>query len=119
MVCWRETAEAVRALNAAMPFLANAKRVLITTVAEKDEDVAESMSALVCHLSLHRVPAEVQVIKATGGAVSELLASPAQACGADLVVLGAYGHSRMREALFGGCTQSFIHNAERPVLLMH
>jgi nucleotide-binding universal stress UspA family protein len=119
MVCWRETAEAVRALNAAMPFLANAKRVLITTVAEKDEDVAESMGAVVRHLSLHRVPAEVRVIKAIGGSVPELLVSAAQTCGADLVVLGAYGHSPMREALFGGCTQSFIHHAERPVLLMH
>jgi nucleotide-binding universal stress UspA family protein len=119
MVCWRETAEAVRALNAAMPFLANAKRVLVTSIAEKGEDAAESVGAVVRQLSLHRVPAQEHVIKANGGSVPQLLASAAQACDADLVVLGAYGHSPMREALFGGCTQSFIHHADRPVLLMH
>jgi nucleotide-binding universal stress UspA family protein len=48
-----------------------------------------------------------------------LLSSAAQACGADLVVLGAFGHSRMREVLFGSCTQSVIRDADTPVLLMH
>jgi nucleotide-binding universal stress UspA family protein len=119
MVCWRETPESVRALNAALPFLANAKRVLVTSVAEKGEDAADSVGATVRQLSLHGVPAEEHVIKATGGSVPQLLASAAQACDADLVVLGAYGHSPIREALFGGCTQSFIHHADRPVLLMH
>jgi nucleotide-binding universal stress UspA family protein len=119
MVCWRETAEAVRALNAAMPFLAKAKRVLVTSVSEKGDDAAESVGATVRQLSLHCVPAQQHVIKANGGSVPQLLASAAQACDADLVVLGAYGHSPMREALFGGCTQSFIHQADRPVLLMH
>jgi nucleotide-binding universal stress UspA family protein len=119
MVCWRETAEAVRAFNAAMPFLANAKRVLVTSVTEKGEYADESVGAVVRQLSFHRIPAEEQVIKANGGSVPQLIASAAQACDADLVVLGAYGHSPMREALFGGCTQSFIHHADRPVLLMH
>jgi nucleotide-binding universal stress UspA family protein len=119
MVCWRETAEAVRALNAAMPFLVNAKRVLVTSVTEKGDDADESVGAAVRHLLLHRVHAEERVIKAGGGSVPQLLTSAAQACDADLVVLGAYGHSPMREALFGGCTQSFIHHADRPVLLMH
>ena len=119
MVCWRETPESVRAFNAAMPFLAKAKRVLVTSVAERGDDVAESVGAVLRHLSLHGILAEEQVIKAIGGSVPQLLASAAQACDADLVVLGAYGHSPMREALFGGCTQSFIHHADRPVLLMH
>jgi nucleotide-binding universal stress UspA family protein len=47
------------------------------------------------------------------------LAAEAQECKADLVVMGAYGHSRMRELLFGGCTRAFISYADRPVLLMH
>jgi nucleotide-binding universal stress UspA family protein len=119
MVCWRETAEAVRALNAAMPFLANAKQILVTAVAEKGEDVAESVGAAVGHLLLHSLPAEKRVIKANGGSVPQLLASAAQSCDADLVVLGAFGHSPVREALFGGCTQSFIQHGDRPVLLMH
>jgi nucleotide-binding universal stress UspA family protein len=52
-------------------------------------------------------------------AVPGLLSSAAQDCGADLVVLGAYGRSRVREILFGSCTQSMIHNAETSMLLMH
>jgi nucleotide-binding universal stress UspA family protein len=119
MVCWRETAEAVRALGAAMPFLLKAKRVVVTGVAERDEDIAESLDDVARHLSWHGVPAEVLVVKANGHTVAELLTSAAQACTTSLMVLGAYGHSRMREALFGGCTQSFIRYADRPVLLMH
>jgi nucleotide-binding universal stress UspA family protein len=49
----------------------------------------------------------------------EPTASAAQAHQADLVVLGAFGHSQMGERLFGGCTQFFIRNAEQPVLMTH
>jgi nucleotide-binding universal stress UspA family protein len=61
----------------------------------------------------------VRTIAAHGAAVAGLLATAAQDCGADLLVLGAYGRSRMREILFGSCTQSMIRNAETSVLLMH
>jgi nucleotide-binding universal stress UspA family protein len=64
------------------------------------------------------VPAETEVIN-TPGATAELLASAAQRHRANLVVLGAYGHSQMRERLFGGCTQFFIRNAEHTLLMMH
>lgn len=40
-------------------------------------------------------------------------------CNADLLVMGAYGHSRVREMLFGSCTEALIHEADRPILLMH
>jgi nucleotide-binding universal stress UspA family protein len=119
MVCWRETAEAARAVSAAMPFLIAAKRVLVTSIAERNEELAVTVAGVVRHLAWNGVSAEAQVIKANGGAVPRLLATAAQACGADLVVLGAYGHSHLREVLFGGCTQAFIRDAERPVLLMH
>ena len=57
---------------------------------------------------------------AAGAAIPGVLASAAQDCNADLMVLGAYGgHSRMREILFGSCTRSVIHDAGMPVLLMH
>ena len=119
MVCWRETAEAVRALGVAMPFLANANRVVVTSVAERNRDAAKSVGDVIRHLSLHGIAAEGHVPPTNGDAIYHVLATAAQACGADLVVLGAYGHSPMREAVFGGCTQSFIRHADRPVLLMH
>lgn len=119
MVCWRDTAEAARAVSAAMPFLINAKRVVIVSIAERNEDVAPSVAGVVRHLGWNSVSAEAQVIIGNNGSAPRLLAAAAQSCGADLVVLGAYGHSELREALFGGCTQAFIRDADRPVLLMH
>jgi nucleotide-binding universal stress UspA family protein len=119
MVCWRETAEAARAVSCAMPLLMNAKRVVAVTVAERNEDQAGSMAQLARHLAWNGISAEVQIIKAEGGGPPQLLVAAAQACEADLVVLGAYGHSQLRELLFGGCTQSFLRDADRPVLMMH
>jgi nucleotide-binding universal stress UspA family protein len=59
------------------------------------------------------------VIPSNGCPIAEALAATAEACAADLMVMGAYGHSRMREVIFGGCTQAVIGHAERPVLLVH
>jgi len=119
MVCWKETAEAARAVNAAMPFLIHARRVVIVSVAENDENVADALSDVARQLGWNGVRSEIRTIAANGAAVPGLLSSAAQDCGADLVVLGAYGRSRMHEILFGSCTQSMIRNAETSVLLMH
>jgi nucleotide-binding universal stress UspA family protein len=119
MVCWRETAEAVRALGVAMPFLASARKVLVTSVAQAVEGATKAVDDLIRHLSFHGIAAEGDVRRTNGDPISDVLASAAKSCGADLVVLGAYGHSPIREAIFGGCTQSFIRDADRPVLLMH
>jgi nucleotide-binding universal stress UspA family protein len=106
-------------LGVVMPFLINAKRVIVVSVAETNADyTAEGTGAVSRYLLWNEVPAETEIIK-TRGATPELLASAAQRHRADLVVLGAYGHSQMRERLFGGCRQFFIRNAERPVLMMH
>jgi nucleotide-binding universal stress UspA family protein len=119
MVCWRETPDAARALSVVMPFLVNAKRVIVVGVAETNADyTAEGIGAVSRYLLWNEVPVETEVIKAHG-VTPELLASAAQRHRANLVVLGAYGHSQLRERLFGGCTQFFIRNAERPVLMVH
>jgi nucleotide-binding universal stress UspA family protein len=119
MVCWKESAEAARAINAAMPFLIHARRVVIASVAETGENLAEALSEVARQLAWNGVRAELRPLVATGAAIPGLLASAAQDCNADLMVLGAYGRSRMREILFGSCTQSVIHDAGMPVLLMH
>ena len=118
MVCWKETAEAARAVGAAMPFLNQADRVVVVSVAE-NEDLTEAMSDVSRQLAWNGVRAETRIIASNGIAIPELLASAARECDADLVVLGAYGRSRMREVLFGSCTHSVIRKADRPVLLMH
>jgi nucleotide-binding universal stress UspA family protein len=119
MVCWKESADAARAVTAATPFLSRAKRVVFVTVAERNGDTAAAIDDVVRQFSWYGTPAEIQVITPNGRPVQELLAQAAQTCGADLIVSGAYGHSRLREVVFGGCTQSFIRHSDRPVLLMH
>jgi nucleotide-binding universal stress UspA family protein len=119
MVCWKESAEAARAVNAAMPFLIQARRVVVAGVAETGENLAEALSDVARQLAWNGVRAELRPLVAAGAAIPGLLASAAQDCNADLMVLGAYGRSRMREILFGSCTRSVIHDAGMPVLLMH
>ena len=119
LVCWKESADAARAVTAATPFLARAKRVIFAGVTERSEQTAAAMAEAVRQFAWHGVPVEMQTIAPDGGPVEDLLATAARTSAADLMVMGAYGHSRMREIMFGGCTQSFIRHADRPVLLMH
>ena len=67
----------------------------------------------------HGVAAEATSVPTDNRAVADALQFAARRYDADLMVMGAYGFSRTREIIFGGCTQSFIDRAERPVLLMH
>jgi nucleotide-binding universal stress UspA family protein len=125
MVCWRETPEAARALAAAMPFLTKAKRVVFVGVEEKanpmDEALkgVEALNDVAAQFRQCGVPTYVRAIPSAGRPVADVLASAAADCGADLLVMGAYGHSHMREVIFGGCTQAVIGHAERPVLMLH
>src|SRR5262245_35718863 len=97
MVCWRETPDAARALGVVMPFLINAERVIVVSVAETNVDhTAEGIGAVSRYLLWNEVAVETEVIK-TCGPTAELLASAAQGHQADLVVLGAFGHSQIRE----------------------
>jgi nucleotide-binding universal stress UspA family protein len=119
MVCWRESAEAARAVTAAASLLADAQRVIFTSVAERSAHTVAIMDDVVRQFAWRGAPTQMHIIAPGDRPVHELLAAAAHDCQADLIVLGAYGHSHMRELVFGGCTQSFIHHADRPVLLMH
>jgi nucleotide-binding universal stress UspA family protein len=119
MVCWKESPEAARAVNAAMPLLRRARRVVVVSIAENGDDPAEALAGVARHLAWNGVRAEPRTVPSSGGGIPALLSAAARECGADLVVLGAYGHSRVHEILFGSCTQAVIRNAETAVLLMH
>ncbi len=119
MVCWKESDNAARALSAAMPLLTHAKRVVFTSVMERDRSLNEAMTHLVRQFAWNKVATEVRLIPADTRKVSDALATAAETCGADLVVMGAFGQSRTHELLFGSCTEAFIRHADRPILLMH
>ena len=119
MVCWKESDNAARAVAAATPILAKAKRVVFASIIERDDGVNEGMHDLARQFAWNGILTEVQVIPASGRGIPGSLSAAADACGADLVVMGAYGHSRTHELLFGSCTEAFIRHADRPLLLMH
>lgn len=119
MVCWKESVNAARAVAAATPILAKARRVVFAAVAERDENVGDAVNDLARQFAWNGITTEVKVIAAEGHKTPGLLAAAAEECNADLVVMGAYGRSRAREILFGSCTEAFIGHADRPILLMH
>ena len=119
MVCWKESAEASRAVAAAMPLLRKAECVIFASVAEESDGVGESMDEIARQCAWNGIAAQTKIIAPNGRAAQDVLAAAARAYEADLIVMGAYGHSRLREMLFGGCTRAFISHADKPVLLMH
>ena len=117
MVCWDGGHEAGNALRAAVPLLAKAGKVDVVTVAEKADgfpstDALRYLSHYGIHAELHERPRGTLSIE-------EVLDNAAAELGADWLVMGAYGHSRLRETMFGGVTRYFIENGNVPLLLAH
>lgn len=118
MVGWKETPEAARAVAASLPLLAKGRHVVIAHVHERNAP-ASGIGDVVRHLAWHGIEADVRRLDGGGGPAGPRLSAAARECAADLVVLGAYGHSRTHELLFGGCTQYFLENTAPAVLFMH
>jgi nucleotide-binding universal stress UspA family protein len=119
LIFWTETASAARALGAALPLLSKSERVVIVNVEKPAGGSADGIRDLARQLLWHGISAEFKGMPADGRSVAEQLEAAAADCDADLVVMGGYGHSRVREMIFGGCTQHFIDHAKWPVLMMH
>lgn len=122
LVAWNATREAARAVNDALPLLAGAKLVTILAVNPRHGigghgDVPAADIAL--HLARHGVKAEAAHTVAKDIPDGEALLSYAADIGVDLLVAGAYGHSRAREMVFGGVTRTLLHEMTVPVFLSH
>lgn len=116
-VCWKPTREAVRALRDSLPLLAAAQSVYLGLV---NPDEGDSVAALEIQqfLSRHGVTAQTLDLPAQGS-IGESLLAGAAAHNCDLIVSGAYGHTRLREVLTGGVTRSLLRHATVPLLLSH
>lgn len=121
VVAWNESAEALRAIRLAMPFLQKARNVYIAIIDPPTHgpERSDPGGALSQMLSRHGVRAEVTVMARTLPRVSDILNRHARDKDADLIVMGAYGHSRFRESIMGGATRHMLEVAERPVFLAH
>ena len=120
LACWDGGRTAARAIGDAMPFLERAKAVDIVIVAEErkggDEINGANMGA---HLARHGVTANVKRIAKGDLAIEDVLLSYAADSGADFMVMGGYGHSRLREFILGGVTRGILASMTLPVLMSH
>ncbi len=117
-LAWNGSVEAARAATAALPLLAQAERVLLLS-GVKQAPVEPSLDALAEWLGHHGIKGEAKRVALKGWPVGSELVGEAAAAGADLLVMGAYGHSRMRETIFGGATRAVLNESRLPVLLEH
>jgi nucleotide-binding universal stress UspA family protein len=116
MVAWNGTREAARAVHDALPMLKLAKSVTILSIDPTPEQT-ESANALVGHLGHYGITAKARHTTAGGMPVGDVLLSALADNSADLLVMGAYGHSRLRETVFGGVTATLLDSMTVPVLL--
>jgi nucleotide-binding universal stress UspA family protein len=119
LVCWNETAESARALAASLPLLAASKRVVIASVEEGAGSSPQALYHLAQRLEWDGIVANPQWLRSSSQPVADRLQALATETQADLLVMGGYGHGRLREMVFGGCTQYFLDQGDRPVLMMH
>ena len=117
-IAWKATPQAARALTAASPFLSIAKQIVILTVAEDQRASEEEADRLMAGLRWHGVPVSVRHLRPDAHSPPDTLLSAA-AEHAALLVMGGYGHSRLREWIFGGFTLRVLRGAEIPVLMAH
>src|SRR5262249_15577937 len=119
-VAWDFSRPAARAIGDALPLLIKAKRVHVVTVTnEKRIDTKRSSPELAKHLARHGVELILDSIDAAGWSIGEVLESATRAHDSDLLVMGAYGHSRLREFVLGGATRAMITRPPLPVLFSH
>ncbi|PJI39542.1 universal stress protein [Ferrovibrio sp.] len=116
MVAWNGSREAARAVHDALPLLKTAKSVIILCI-DPDAAQTESAKALARHLAHSGIVAKVRHTTAGDMAVGDVLLSALADGNADLLVMGAYGHSRLRETVFGGVTATLLDSMTVPVLL--
>ncbi len=121
VVGWKDTRESRRAVSDALPFLKRARQVLLAEIAEgRDEAEAEIQLADVAeYLARHGVKASTTVREPGKATAAEALLEIADMQDAGLVVVGGYGHARLREWIFGGATQEFLGGAHKAVFLSH
>ncbi|MDP2296542.1 MAG: universal stress protein [Pseudolabrys sp.] len=120
VVAWDFSRPAARAVADALPILTMAKKVFVVTITnEKVIDSKRSGAELAKHLARHGVEVVLDTVDAGGKAIGEVLEGYVASRKADLLVMGAFGHSRLRDFVMGGATKSMLAKTTLPVLLSH
>ncbi|MCW9034800.1 MAG: universal stress protein [Alphaproteobacteria bacterium] len=117
-IAWNGSAEASRAVRMGLPFLVAADKVSIVT-AETDKTARETADDLAVYLAWHGVNADPVYFSPAGHGVGEAMLLECGKVGADMLVMGAYTHSRVRQFILGGVTSHVLSAATIPVLMSH
>lgn len=119
VVAWNGSAEAGRAVSAAMPLLKAAESVTILTIAEDDRTANVPAGELAAYLAWHGVDAACKLVASPHAHAGEALCRAIADLGADLLVMGAYTHSRLRQMILGGVTRHVLGHCPVSCLLCH
>ena len=117
LVAWNGSREAARALGEGMGFIQNASRTIALMIDPKAD--ARMGQDIERHLACHGVTAEIVAVESQGRRVADVVLDEARRVSADLIVMGGYGHTRLREQVFGGATLDMLTICDRPILLAH
>ena len=117
VIGWNGSPEAAHALRQARPFIAHAKRVDIVAVGKDEGEFSQEAASL--YLAHHGIASELHIIPLTDGSIANTLHKFAVQREASVLVIGAYGHSRLREALMGGVTRDLLEGSKVSLLLAH
>jgi len=116
LVAWSRSRESTRALREAMPLLEGAERVLVLRANASDDGREAGIGA---YLARHDVKVDIKDVTAKDISVADTILNTVTNEGSDLIVMGAYGHSRVREYAFGGVTREILHHMTVPTLFAH
>jgi nucleotide-binding universal stress UspA family protein len=121
VIAWKDTREARRALADSLPILKCAEEVLLLEVCLKEEaaDIAPHHGAVLEHLARHGVTARSKIVPGEPNFAADTLQNLATGLGADLIVAGGYGHTRLGEWVMGGVTADLLADPQRFVLFSH
>jgi nucleotide-binding universal stress UspA family protein len=120
LICWDGKAPAARAVHNATPFLRKAKAIDIVAINEDKDAAGEaSLSAMIAHLARRDLPATAHRLTADSSNVHNAMLSLAADNDSDLIVMGGYGHSRLREFILGGVTRGIFETLTVPALISH
>ena len=119
LVAWNGSREAMRAVQDALPLMALCDDVTVLCVnPEEDADIV-LQAELVTHLTRHGLKAIAETTVTAAGVIQDAVHNRAKELGAELIVMGAYGHSRLRETILGGMTRDMLLETTRPLLMSH
>ena len=118
-IAWDGSRLAARALRDAAPFLADAQEVAIISINEPSKTENPSAAELAAHLARRGLTSKFERASADSADIQPTILSIAADTGLDLIVMGAYGHSRMQEWILGGVTRGMLHSMTVPTLMSH